>query len=172
MVHRSPAARAALPLLLLLLACGSVFHSRAADAPSPSGGVPTSPSSTPGKRPTPSPGSSTRSGSPKRPRKQLTRSDGHRWDRLSEIVKLEIKSSARKFLEQRDQVGVGGSMAWWEERGKGGMEGGEWHGVGKGGSMAWRKNAGKGAWSGVMACGRHAGDCMTSRGEGWHGGGK
>ena len=53
----------------------------------------TNASKAPAKKPSSAPG-----------KRQLTRSDGRRWDRLAEVIKDEIKSKSTKFLESRDKV--------------------------------------------------------------------
>ena len=52
---------------------------------------------------------------PVKSKAKLTRSDGKRWERLSETIKTEVKTATRKFLEDRDQVAAvasGGAHAW------------------------------------------------------------
>lgn len=72
---------AALTVLLLL---GSGWAARSRDKPAEAGGK---------KKP-----GGTRN---------LGRSEGKRWERLAEFVKAEIKTSTKKFLENRGTVSVG-----------------------------------------------------------------
>lgn len=44
-------------------------------------------------------------------RPKLSRSEGRRWDNVNEVVRSEIKSATRKFLQERERVSLQG-LGW------------------------------------------------------------